>query len=348
MVLRTQRYPGYSAYDIRTAIDMVLNGYGDTYTVLSDQSSDTIIVSISHPYFRTIRARVWIEGDKVLVKTTPPELGDSEAEALFRLISGKLAISKRTVTKAIATKTQETVEEKTVNNSEFSTKILATLGACICLAVLTGGVIAYNTTSRKIPPAAQPTQTTSHSSSPTTSPTPKPTKVPEDMIKVGTLWDVAQSRLDYADYKGLYEVTKKTDDQYKGNLCVESYAYNGDIVTYTINACPSTQTTSTPTPTPTPTATPSPSPSATKKATPKPSATPKATSTPKPTPSATPTSKPTQGGSGSSSGSSGGVYYKNCTAVWQALGHGLHKGDPGYRDALDRDGDGYACEWRPW
>ncbi|MCI1833693.1 MAG: excalibur calcium-binding domain-containing protein [Bifidobacterium tibiigranuli] len=42
-----------------------------------------------------------------------------------------------------------------------------------------------------------------------------------------------------------------------------------------------------------------------------------------------------------------GVTYKNCTAVWKALGHGLNRGDPGYSPKLDRDGDGKACEKRP-
>lgn len=38
------------------------------------------------------------------------------------------------------------------------------------------------------------------------------------------------------------------------------------------------------------------------------------------------------------------VYYKNCTAVRKAGKAPLYKGDPGYRKALDRDGDGIACE----
>ncbi|MEE1324647.1 MAG: excalibur calcium-binding domain-containing protein [Bifidobacteriaceae bacterium] len=41
------------------------------------------------------------------------------------------------------------------------------------------------------------------------------------------------------------------------------------------------------------------------------------------------------------------VYYKNCKAVWEALGHGITRNDPGYASHLDRDGDGKACEWRP-
>ncbi|MEF2966078.1 excalibur calcium-binding domain-containing protein [Paenibacillus sp. M1] len=38
------------------------------------------------------------------------------------------------------------------------------------------------------------------------------------------------------------------------------------------------------------------------------------------------------------------VYYKNCTAVREAGAAPLHAGDPGYSRALDRDGDGVACE----
>jgi hypothetical protein len=45
--------------------------------------------------------------------------------------------------------------------------------------------------------------------------------------------------------------------------------------------------------------------------------------------------------------SSGSSYYKNCKAVWNALGHGIYRGDPGYSGHLDRDGDGRACETRP-
>lgn len=39
------------------------------------------------------------------------------------------------------------------------------------------------------------------------------------------------------------------------------------------------------------------------------------------------------------------VYYKNCDAVRAAGAAPLHRGDPGYRSELDRDGDGIACEW---
>ncbi|WP_436520600.1 excalibur calcium-binding domain-containing protein [Actinoplanes sp. HUAS TT8] len=38
------------------------------------------------------------------------------------------------------------------------------------------------------------------------------------------------------------------------------------------------------------------------------------------------------------------VYYTNCDAVFDAGESDLRKSDPGYRKALDRDGDGIACE----
>lgn len=38
------------------------------------------------------------------------------------------------------------------------------------------------------------------------------------------------------------------------------------------------------------------------------------------------------------------VYYANCTAARAAGAAPLHRGDPGYRSGLDRDGDGVACE----
>lgn len=38
------------------------------------------------------------------------------------------------------------------------------------------------------------------------------------------------------------------------------------------------------------------------------------------------------------------VYYANCDAVRAAGAAPLHQGEPGYRKALDRDGDGIACD----
>lgn len=49
--------------------------------------------------------------------------------------------------------------------------------------------------------------------------------------------------------------------------------------------------------------------------------------------------------SGSTADSSGGfAYYKNCSAARAAGAAPLYRGQPGYRSALDRDGDGIACE----
>jgi Excalibur calcium-binding domain len=38
------------------------------------------------------------------------------------------------------------------------------------------------------------------------------------------------------------------------------------------------------------------------------------------------------------------VYYRNCDAVRAAGKAPLHRGQPGFRDALDGDDDGVACE----
>jgi hypothetical protein len=38
------------------------------------------------------------------------------------------------------------------------------------------------------------------------------------------------------------------------------------------------------------------------------------------------------------------TYYKNCDAARAAGAAPLHRGEPGYRPALDRDKDGVACE----
>ena len=39
-----------------------------------------------------------------------------------------------------------------------------------------------------------------------------------------------------------------------------------------------------------------------------------------------------------------GVYYQNCTAARDAGAAPIYIGQPGYRPALDGDGDGIACE----
>lgn len=38
------------------------------------------------------------------------------------------------------------------------------------------------------------------------------------------------------------------------------------------------------------------------------------------------------------------AYYANCAEARAAGAAPLHRGDPGYRSGLDRDGDGVACE----
>ncbi|WP_433566477.1 excalibur calcium-binding domain-containing protein [Nocardia sp. CA-151230] len=38
------------------------------------------------------------------------------------------------------------------------------------------------------------------------------------------------------------------------------------------------------------------------------------------------------------------VYYRSCTEAKRAGAAPLHRGEPGYRRELDRDGDGIACE----
>lgn len=42
--------------------------------------------------------------------------------------------------------------------------------------------------------------------------------------------------------------------------------------------------------------------------------------------------------------SGGAAYYKNCAAARAAGAAPIQKGEPGYRSALDRDGDGTACD----
>lgn len=45
-----------------------------------------------------------------------------------------------------------------------------------------------------------------------------------------------------------------------------------------------------------------------------------------------------------SKGDGGGVHYPSCAAAREAGAAPLHAGDPGYREGLDGDGDGIACE----
>ena len=62
--------------------------------------------------------------------------------------------------------------------------------------------------------------------------------------------------------------------------------------------------------------------------------------TPTPTPTVTVTKTP----EASEAPANPYVYYKNCDAARAAGAAPLHRGDPGYRSELDRDGDGVACE----
>ncbi|KAB8288613.1 serine protease, subtilase family [Bifidobacterium ramosum] len=51
-----------------------------------------------------------------------------------------------------------------------------------------------------------------------------------------------------------------------------------------------------------------------------------------------------KGGSDNTDATPSDVYYKNCAEVKAAGKAPLHRGQPGYRPGLDRDGDGVACE----
>ncbi|MDJ0380219.1 excalibur calcium-binding domain-containing protein [Streptomyces sp. G-G2] len=82
---------------------------------------------------------------------------------------------------------------------------------------------------------------------------------------------------------------------------------------------------------------------------------PVASATPKPVPkpkASVPTDAGSTGGDGGASGSGSGgttgggsaAYYKNCTEARAAGAAPIHRGQPGYRSALDRDNDGIACD----
>ncbi|TCC08814.1 excalibur calcium-binding domain-containing protein [Kribbella soli] len=83
----------------------------------------------------------------------------------------------------------------------------------------------------------------------------------------------------------------------------------------------------TPTPTSTPTLTPTESPTPSEATTTAPT-----TPTPTPTVVPTPTSTPTT------------VVFRSCAEARAAGKAPLHRGDPGYSAALDRNGDGVACD----
>jgi hypothetical protein len=63
-----------------------------------------------------------------------------------------------------------------------------------------------------------------------------------------------------------------------------------------------------------------------------------------PAPAARPEPKPQPAMQPAPEESSSSAYYKNCTAARAAGAAPLHRGEPGYRAGLDRDGDGVACE----
>ncbi|WP_406185418.1 excalibur calcium-binding domain-containing protein [Streptomyces sp. NBC_01006] len=69
---------------------------------------------------------------------------------------------------------------------------------------------------------------------------------------------------------------------------------------------------------------------------------------PTPAPPKPKTSPPTDGGStggdGGASGAGSGAYYKTCAEAKAAGAAPMRRGRPGYREALDRDKDGIACD----
>ncbi len=92
-----------------------------------------------------------------------------------------------------------------------------------------------------------------------------------------------------------------------------------------------TTTTTTTAPPPPPTAPPTTAPP------PPPTAPPTTAPPPAPQPFVPPSSAPTPP-------APTGAYYENCTAARAAGAAPIHRGEPGYRPALDRDNDGVACE----
>jgi hypothetical protein len=88
-------------------------------------------------------------------------------------------------------------------------------------------------------------------------------------------------------------------------------------------------------PTPTPTPTPTPAPTQSKPPSPS-EATTSAPTTPAPTPTAVPTPTPPP--------TTTTVVFQSCAEARAAGKAPLHRGDPGYSAALDRNGDGVACD----
>jgi len=62
------------------------------------------------------------------------------------------------------------------------------------------------------------------------------------------------------------------------------------------------------------------------------------------TPAAANTAAATTAAQAPASASAGDPYYKNCAAARAAGAAPLHRGQPGYREQMDGDGDGIACE----
>ena len=56
--------------------------------------------------------------------------------------------------------------------------------------------------------------------------------------------------------------------------------------------------------------------------------------------------QPEQDSSQEQSGGSSGTFYKNCSEARAAGAAPIYRGEPGYREKLDRDNDGIACEWK--
>ena len=108
---------------------------------------------------------------------------------------------------------------------------------------------------------------------------------------------------------------------------------------------PSPTVTASPSPTPTPSPTSTPSPILTTQAPLSESPAPSATQEPEPTPE-----EETQAGGGGAAPAPApepkqeSAYYPNCKAARAAGAAPLYRGDPGYREELDRDRDGIACE----
>ena len=89
-------------------------------------------------------------------------------------------------------------------------------------------------------------------------------------------------------------------------------------------------------------ATPSSSPTPSASATPSESPTPTVTPSPVPTTEAPAQQAPAQPVQQAPARSS--VYYETCADARAAGAAPLHRGEPGYRPGLDKDGDGVACE----